>query len=87
MTRQEAIEWFKESPFYHDKHEPFKLAIEALEAEPVKHGKWVYNQYDADPKIGNWHCSVCREISIERRLHSLEYCPHCGARMDGEENV
>lgn len=31
MTRVEAIEWFKNSPFYHKEHEPFKMAIEALE--------------------------------------------------------
>lgn len=32
MTREEAIEWFKQSPFYHNGHEPFIMAIQALKA-------------------------------------------------------
>ena len=31
MTREECIEWFKTSPFYHENHEPFNMAIEALQ--------------------------------------------------------
>ena len=37
MTREEAIKWFKEDPFYHKDHEPFNMAIKALEQEP----KWI----------------------------------------------
>lgn len=33
MTREEAIEWFKNNPFYQENHEPFNMAIEAL-SEP-----------------------------------------------------
>ena len=33
MTREEAIKWFKESPFMHKDHVPFQMAIEALENE------------------------------------------------------
>lgn len=36
MTRQEAIQWIKQSPFYHSKHEPFNMAIKALEQEPCE---------------------------------------------------
>ena len=31
MTREEAIEWFRNSAFYHKDHEPFNMAISALE--------------------------------------------------------
>lgn len=34
MTREEAIKWFRESPFYHKNHVPFNMAIKALEQEP-----------------------------------------------------
>ena len=33
MTREEAIKWFKESAFYHKDHEPFNMAISALEQQ------------------------------------------------------
>ena len=31
MTNKEAIKWFKGSPAYHKDHEPFNMAIKALE--------------------------------------------------------
>ena len=46
MTREECIEWFKTSPFYHDKHEPFNMAIDALEPKT----KWILCT-DQLPKI------------------------------------
>ena len=30
MTNEEAIKWFQQSAFYHEKHEPFNMAIKAL---------------------------------------------------------
>ena len=35
MTREEAIEWFYDSPFYHKDHTPFNMAIEALKQESI----------------------------------------------------
>jgi len=36
MTREEAIKWFKDSAFYHKDHEPFNMAISALEQKPCE---------------------------------------------------
>ena len=46
-------------------------------------GEWEYVQYDANPKIGNWHCSNCRCIpfSIDIEHQKTNFCPNCGARM------
>lgn len=47
----------------------------------AKHGQWDWLQYDENnPKNGNWHCSKCNLLSLNKSL----YCPRCGARMDGE---
>ena len=35
LTTEEAIKWFQESPFYHKEHEPFNMAIKALEQYPI----------------------------------------------------
>jgi predicted RNA-binding Zn-ribbon protein involved in translation (DUF1610 family) len=44
----------------------------------VKHGKWI-------PKGIADKCSVCgRWLVIEQASADLNYCPHCGAKMDGE---
>jgi len=72
----------------------FKLICEKLddapiiEAEPVKHGKWVNDN-------GLYRCSVCNNftitgwascIPIEQMNKTMKYCNNCGAKMDGEED-
>lgn len=40
---------------------------------PVRHGRWSGGDYDK--------CSVCGGLELGR----TNYCPNCGARMDGAE--
>lgn len=64
---------------YNDLAEDF-YSIPAADVAPVVHGWW-----NADET-----CSVCKEKSTEG-LDAVkwdywlpDYCPHCGAKMDGE---
>lgn len=51
-----------------------------VEAEPIRHGEWL----DSNAMYDIWRCSVCREsIDMEERP-AYKYCPHCGARMQGD---
>lgn len=50
-----------------------------IDAVPVKHGRWVWNDYGG---FGNYHCSECGNICICNG--DYDYCPNCGARMDEE---
>lgn len=67
----------------------------AIDAVPVKHGEWLPYEFCTD---GTWDkCSVCgvahrtrskytgyidgKEYTIQDRMN---YCPNCGAKMDGE---
>ena len=34
----------------------------------------------------NLQCSVCRKVTMVCNSISYEYCPHCGAKMDGDTN-
>lgn len=61
-------------------------AIPAADVVPVVHGRWV-------PSItGHDVCSECRKIYTSgwftahgiKARESFNYCPNCGARMDGE---
>lgn len=82
MTREEAIAFFKDMNecLY---LEAVEMAIKALEHES-KTGNWIerierdeYNDYEE-----KWfECDQCH-IDAERPYN---YCPNCGARMDGEE--
>lgn len=47
-----------------------------VDAEPVRHGRWMHLS-------NTWgECSVCGERN--KYLKRWNYCPNCGAKMDGE---
>ena len=49
----------------------------AIDAVPVRHGKWVYHDDDVMP----WNsCSLCGCTAFD--LHGANYCPYCGAKME-----
>lgn len=53
-----------------------------IEAEPVRHGRWV------DKMVRDWHCSECgKKARFDGYCYDDKpnYCPNCGARMDGEQ--
>lgn len=87
MTREEAIQILSESDVLAlcngdtPATQAVDMAIEALQAEPVKHGEWKYYNYSdvSNPYQGYFICSVCEEY--EHTKH--KYCPNCGAKMDG----
>lgn len=68
--------------------------IQRIEAEPVRHGRWVHDD------LGHTYCSECHERIPYIHFYSDEpnsdwdeewdeempesaYCSHCGAKMDG----
>lgn len=54
--------------------------IPAVDAEPVRHGEWIYQ----DDDLMSWKtCSLCRCESFT--LDDAGYCPYCGAKMDLED--
>lgn len=54
-----------------------------IEAEPVKHGRWIKHRID-DPKsilygaVKDTTCSVCGKSTP----YNTEYCMHCGSKQD-----
>lgn len=63
--------------------------VDVVDAELVRHGTWVFNPngiYDDN----TWICSECEEpwvlIDGTPADNGMNYCPHCGAKMDGGEN-
>ena len=57
-----------------------------VDAKPVRHGKWLCDD-DFDE---NGICSECMYDSYEPVGYvrdEWEYCPRCGAKMDGKERA
>ena len=58
-----------------------------IDAEPVRHGRWLYNSYPTvwygHGEPPEWVCSECEE----RAYNTYDYCPNCGAKMDGGDGA
>ena len=62
---------------------------EIVEYAPVVHGEWKPVKYMTHCSCGksyetyHYECSVCKRVAY-RQPYGLNFCPHCGAKMDGE---
>lgn len=85
MTREEAIKDIQENikPFVGGKS--LDMAIEALKAEPIKHGWWIW-----DKENDKMYCSECGYETDNWGVHQESdpiewqlpnYCENCGAKM------
>lgn len=76
-------------PYYPD--EIWKFAAMAkrfpiIEAEPVRHGRWVNIMSGIIDTIGD--CANCGQEAVWRtRNKPYAVCPNCGAKMDGDGHV
>ena len=58
----------------------------AADVVKVRHGKWVHSEIEDDDWgriFHEWTCSVCG-YSVAHNPTGENYCPNCGAKMDGE---
>ena len=56
--------------------------LPTIEAEPVRHGRWEFKHPNG------WACSECGEWGLmidNRGICKSNYCPNCGAKMDGAD--
>lgn len=71
----------------------------ALDVEPVVHARWTddgectrcgctaeYTEYATERYDYDWDENLVPcGIEYQRSYHETDYCPNCGARMDGDE--
>jgi hypothetical protein len=57
----------------------------AVDAAPVVHGRWINKGYitTAYGSIDTGDCSVCGAVDVPIEPYE-DYCPNCGAKMDGD---
>lgn len=66
--------------------ESFVKDVPASDVAPVVHGRWI----KPVPGDGENYCSVCKAEQpwfYGYGYFEPDYCPNCGARMDGEQNA
>ena len=52
----------------------------AADVAPVRHGRWIEKEKYTFGIM--YDCSLCENRILDNG-HSWNYCPHCGAKMDG----
>ena len=55
-----------------------------VDAEPVRHGSWKPIEEGANGHL--MECTVCKTWIMHYYDYASDYCPQCGAKMDGDRN-
>lgn len=96
INREELAEWLKRIPLKDLSdgrglcriimEEDFKRAIRTIPAgtiidvAPVVHGRWIEQEKYTFGTM--YDCSICGNRILDNG-HHWNYCPNCGAKMDG----
>ena len=83
IRRQDAIELLHNCNYDLHRLEEWILDTPAIDAEPIRHGRWEmkpdpYGFFDKIPV-----CSLCGCTPKYREKSA--FCPHCGGKNDGGE--
>lgn len=54
-----------------------------VDAVPVRHGRWIEQEKYTFGVM--YDCSICDNRILDNG-HSWNYCPNCGAKMDGKDD-
>ena len=77
MTEEEFLEWLNAEWSCCDREPP--------DAVPVKHGEWEVILAEPWCTFDECKCSVCGVVEyFNKGWKKFNYCPNCGAKMDGE---
>ena len=83
IKRGEAIEAVKHAWAKGLEPSQYIEVIPAADVAPVVHGRWINAYPDIEPNPLFMY-GICSNCGFEQGLSDkLNYCPNCGARMDG----
>ena len=68
-----------------DKLEAALRGIPSVDVAPVAHGYFVHDGSLFSCGVDWWHCSNCGRLASGVEIR-FDYCPSCGAIMDGGKN-
>ena len=85
IRKEDVIEWFM--PYAHAEESIDADVViadikgmKAADVAPVRHGRWIEKDKYTFGVI--YDCSICGNRILDTG-HSWNYCPNCGAMMDG----
>lgn len=86
LEQLRAMESYNASPMYrrgYDDCVATVLKAPTADVTPVVHGRWLHSGYECHFEVVK--CSECNHEAFAIALYVCDgnYCPNCGARMDG----
>lgn len=82
----DQVKWERDTALATLEEHGIGLAQKADVAEVV-HGKWVKNEEESQKHIeAIYFCSACQNWEAWGETEKYNYCPNCGAKMDGKGN-
>ena len=84
IPRKALLDWVHE---FYPEDKVFASAIinaPAADVAPIVHGQFIHIGPRFAGGVDWWNCSICGSLvsGVETKF---SYCPHCGAKMDGDE--
>ena len=80
----ECLVWDESGQHTADEMENILTSLPSADVQPVRHGHWVHDGLDIPHGVDWMHCSECGRRDKYCPAAMTNYCPSCGARMDGE---
>ena len=76
-----ACEWMDAMDYIED--------APTIDAQPVKHGRFVFEKGDYRNTVDGYRCTSCGETYHTKVPYFSEYkfCPNCGAKMGGDADA
>lgn len=94
ITKEQVAEWFR-AYGHTDDGIPYDTLVDdivdmpAADVAPVRHGWWLHSHYEnCSEHFEIVKCSNCgsEAYAMAFYVRGGNYCPNCGARMDGAGN-
>lgn len=90
IDREKALEDFEQCNADNSKWTPGRVKTllvrqHSVEAKPVVYGQWLLNDDLTFDGEQTYVCSACHKaVTTKRKAPYLNYCFHCGTKMDQE---
>ena len=92
LAQLRAMESYNVSPMYrrgYDDCVATVLNAPAADVAPAVHGHWIWHEEEFEYECSACHCRFDYNHTFEIFDHGFQYanyCPNCGAKMDGVDN-
>ena len=90
IEREQAIAAIKKDVMGGLNYQSILNSIPSADVQPVKHGQWeiLFAEEISDCIADHCRCTKCGLIHtfVDKHYNQYNWCPQCGARMDGDKN-